>query len=583
VTETHPELAESSSIPRWLAHPVVVPASVFLAVVAVHLWHLGTVPLSGTEGHRVIPGHLMLERGEWVLPHLFDQLYLRKPPGQPWTLAVFEALFGPSEWVWRLPSVLAAGALAAWVAALSRRWFGGVAGLASGVSCFTLVALWAQNRSADIDAANTLWTVATGLALIHVAVWRPATIGPALAWTAGIGVSFAAALLYKGPACLPVVVGALLSPALVGASDPEAAWRTSWRRGASWRWLLRLPVWGGLLLGFSGFGAWLLAVWWKLSERGDRDLRGVSEAGDRLLDVLQIPAAIGMLGQLWLFALPVSAVLLALPWLLRAWSGEAAAAIRAVVAALAVGGLVYVINGIYNPRYAYPLLPLLCPLAGAFAEAWRRGTFPEALRLRARQFGTVIAVVVPVVAMGFVVYEARMSPPGFPVWLWLSGLLGLVAGAVAVACWIRQRVAWAAALTAATFVALHFPLAHQKNNHRWDESYYHSAEILRSSLPPNTTLRYGEIVWHHPEVFFYLDRAVKHLPRGGPQPLTFAPQPLLLSRREWKRWQQAMPESFDEPWVLPQGDPAPVLVQYRGPSEPDAATTREPEESYENP
>jgi 4-amino-4-deoxy-L-arabinose transferase-like glycosyltransferase len=64
---------------------------------------LGSSGLSQSEGHRAIPGWTMLERGNWIVPHLFEQPYLRKPPGMPWAVALY--LLGP----WRERVVRADG------------------------------------------------------------------------------------------------------------------------------------------------------------------------------------------------------------------------------------------------------------------------------------------------------------------------------------------------------------------------------------------------------------------------------------------------------------------------------------------
>src|SRR5439155_24341130 len=118
-------------------------------------------------------------------------------------------LFGESEFVWRLPSVLAAAAMAAFIGIMTARWFDRIAGLTAGVACISLVALWSQSRSADIDSLNTFATIGTALCLIDL-VWNPLS-RPAI-WIPIGGLFFGAALLIKLPACLPVVVGSIVCP-----------------------------------------------------------------------------------------------------------------------------------------------------------------------------------------------------------------------------------------------------------------------------------------------------------------------------------------------------------------------------------
>ncbi|MBB6430514.1 ArnT family glycosyltransferase [Algisphaera agarilytica] len=132
---------------------------------AAALWPgLADAPLTGTEGHRAMTGSQMLERGEYVVPTLFGQTYLRKPPGQYWLIAGAEGVVGqPTEWVWRLPGVLSIAGLVALLAWWGGRWFGTMGALAAGAAAVSLFSWWTMARSADIDAANTL---AVGLCVV---------------------------------------------------------------------------------------------------------------------------------------------------------------------------------------------------------------------------------------------------------------------------------------------------------------------------------------------------------------------------------------------------------------------------------
>src|SRR6476619_5556897 len=92
---------------RWVA-----AGAVFLLTLACHLPHLGQAPFSGTEPHRALPAHHMVETGDWVIPVLLGRPYLAKPPLHYWVLASFEVVAGPSEFVWRLPSAVSSALLA---------------------------------------------------------------------------------------------------------------------------------------------------------------------------------------------------------------------------------------------------------------------------------------------------------------------------------------------------------------------------------------------------------------------------------------------------------------------------------------
>ena len=65
---------------------------IFLLGIALHLPAIFAPPLSGTEAHRVITGAQMYERGEYVVPRLYDAVYLRKPSLIYWTHALIATI-----------------------------------------------------------------------------------------------------------------------------------------------------------------------------------------------------------------------------------------------------------------------------------------------------------------------------------------------------------------------------------------------------------------------------------------------------------------------------------------------------------
>ena len=111
---------------RAVAKRGVPLAAVFLAALFVYGYRVGDAPLDRTEPHRAVVAHQMVLSGDWLVPHLNGEVYLRKPPLIYWAEAASEKLTGRAEpWVWRLPSVLGSAlCLAAVVAAWAGRWFG---------------------------------------------------------------------------------------------------------------------------------------------------------------------------------------------------------------------------------------------------------------------------------------------------------------------------------------------------------------------------------------------------------------------------------------------------------------------------
>src|SRR5947209_9422011 len=74
---------------------------------AIYLPWLGTPELRSEEGHRVLPAIEMLKTGNFLVPSIGGQPYLRKPPLVNWMIAgVFKLTDTRNEWTARLPSAL---------------------------------------------------------------------------------------------------------------------------------------------------------------------------------------------------------------------------------------------------------------------------------------------------------------------------------------------------------------------------------------------------------------------------------------------------------------------------------------------
>ncbi|MEW6695320.1 Undecaprenyl phosphate-alpha-4-amino-4-deoxy-L-arabinose arabinosyl transferase [Tepidimonas thermarum] len=170
------------------------------------LVHLGGAPLFDVdEGAFSEATREMLERGDYLSTWLNGAPRFDKPILIYWLQALAVAVFGVTEWAFRLPSALAAcgWAWAVW-AFVRPRWGREVALGALLVTC-TALGPWAIGRAATADALLNLW-----LALALFDAWRHWESGaraPLLrsyAWM-GLGV------LTKGPVAIliPLAVTAL--------------------------------------------------------------------------------------------------------------------------------------------------------------------------------------------------------------------------------------------------------------------------------------------------------------------------------------------------------------------------------------
>lgn len=139
----------------------------FLLIVAVwagiYLPGLGFLEIRGEEGRRILPAVSMLETGNWLVPHIDDVPYLRKPPMVNWLVATSFILSGHhNEWTARLPSALAIVALGLGVFIGLRRWLGTDHAVFAALAVLTTSELIDKGRLIEIDA---LYTAAFGLAL----------------------------------------------------------------------------------------------------------------------------------------------------------------------------------------------------------------------------------------------------------------------------------------------------------------------------------------------------------------------------------------------------------------------------------
>ena len=226
---------------------VVLQLAVLLAVcVAVYWFRLGEGGFFGTEAHRAVPAYEMLEHAQslddWLVPRMFEQPYLRKPPGMPWAIAGMSAIFGETVFAARAVSALSCTLMAFLAFVFARRWFGPQAGLPAGLAQTLMPVLWETGRSAEIEPLNNLGTQIAALLLIealifakavrNAAVPEPPRHAQSLASAVGhvatkevplwFGAAFGIAwfMLAKGPASAPVVL-AIIGAACIVRRSPS--------------------------------------------------------------------------------------------------------------------------------------------------------------------------------------------------------------------------------------------------------------------------------------------------------------------------------------------------------------------------
>ncbi|HSV16171.1 MAG TPA: hypothetical protein VLI90_18055 [Tepidisphaeraceae bacterium] len=506
MTHAAPELLRRAPSSDDVARAIRDLLLVLLAGLFVYCWRLGDSPLDRTEPHRALVAHQMASGGEWLIPHLFGEVYLRKPPLIYWVQAATEKLVGHgNEFVWRLPSAVGSALLAVALAWWAGRWFGSFARLPAGFACLALIAVWEQDRGADIDALNTVASVLAAMVILEILFGREpaAPIAPAesrtipvrssfsFAWTFALAITTWATLMLKGPGGFPPILGAILGPAIV---------LRTWRR-------LRQPsLWLGLLLGIAGFVTYGVLVKLQIHRRGlVTDKAGLKEAMQRMLlhDVHQIVPALSAPFIALLFAIPVS---LAIPFALGlVWpepkDNPRRQRVLAIVGAIAAALVIWVIAGNGNPRYEYVALPLLAPLVGAVAVGWREGQFSPATVERLR--GIMISIGGLWVGVQLAMTRAIWLRATDRASLTIAAGLSLILAAAAAFLWARSRYRLAAPLLAVVILLLTVPLSDRKNIERRRKSAQSTAQQLRSIVGDGTTVGVGSMVRDMPELFYY--------------------------------------------------------------------------------
>jgi 4-amino-4-deoxy-L-arabinose transferase-like glycosyltransferase len=171
----------------------------------------------------------MLAGGEWLVPHVGNDLYADKPPLFFWLQALFLGATGSLRIAFLLPSLLSAIGCVLLVHDLARRLWNRETGLVAGLLLLITVQFVWQARQAQIDATLCFWTTLSLYGLLRHALqgpqWRWYAIGCA---AAGFGV------ITKGVGFLPLLI-------LLPLWGLHLRWRNTTLVGSA-RWLWGVPA-----------------------------------------------------------------------------------------------------------------------------------------------------------------------------------------------------------------------------------------------------------------------------------------------------------------------------------------------------
>ncbi len=158
---------------------------------------IGSIEIKGgEEGRRILPAITMLETGNWIVPYIGGEPYLRKPPLLNWIIAGSFQLTGlRAEWTARLPSALAVLALAVVLIGAGSRWLTPGGALLASIFALANLGMLEKGRLAEIEA---LYAALTGMALVCWLVWWREERSPWLTWLVPFAL-LGVGLLAKGP------------------------------------------------------------------------------------------------------------------------------------------------------------------------------------------------------------------------------------------------------------------------------------------------------------------------------------------------------------------------------------------------
>src|SRR5271165_6302746 len=334
---------------------------IILLWAAIYLPGLGSVQLEHEEPRRALPGIHMLASGDWLVPRVGSEPYLRKPPLLNWTIALSCKLAGGvSELAVRLPSVLATMMLSVAIFGIAGpRWLGRRGGLVAAIFFLANFTMIETGRLAELEA---LYVSLTGIALIlWMTSWRNET-GPWQLWL--LPAPFLAlGMLTKGPTHLIFYYGVIL-PVLVFAQDtrslrhPAHFFSLVLILGALICWAIPCSL---AVSSHNPIGVW--RFWW-----GELASRASAESGEHF--------------RLWIWLLNGPQTLKNfLPWTLMLpllWRKETVAQLagaadsgprelalfRGARWGMVATSLLMILLPNGSPRYIYPLIVVPCLLLG---------------------------------------------------------------------------------------------------------------------------------------------------------------------------------------------------------------------------
>ena len=409
--------------PLVLAGCIVYAALWFAALAQRPLYH-------PDEGRYAEIPREMLERGDWIVPHLNGFIYIEKPPLQYWMTALAYRAFGEHEWTARLWTGLTGFLTLALVTAFVTRQSGVRHGIFTAVLSGSTLFWLLMGHQLTLDTSLTFFMTAALLAFCasQRAPGRGGRLYTALMWLA-----LGCAVLTKG-------FVALLLPA--AAFVIYMVWQRDWQRWRSAR------LGSGALIVVAVVVPWMLAIQQRVPQFFDffvireHFLRYLTPIAER--------------GEPWWYFVPILLAGL-LPWtavyasaLFNGWRvpeprGQFSQRLLLWVSAVTIGVFFSASHSKLSP-YILPMFPILWVLLGSdsVGPRWSR-TFESGWATSA-----LLAVAGAAAAL-WLTLHANSEPTQFLIGL--RAVLLAIVTAIALGV-VVSTLAWRAESTALAVIAL---------------------------------------------------------------------------------------------------------------------------------
>lgn len=334
----------------------------FGLVVFLHGSLLPHLELQGEEGRRVIAAREMITSGDYVIPTVWGEPYLNKPPLYPW-LTVLASNFtggGVGSTAVRIPALLATLLTGFLLFLTGSRMNRPRTGIFAAVLFLLCPVVIRKSTLGETDLLLTSGVAIYALEMLVITRTPKNRFFSSIWMTTGLCIAF----LAKGPSALPFVIGIMLATA---KRDGIAVHRDP-------RW------WGPPLLAMGFSSLWALAVTLQLDQMGSSLsaveiwFGEVSRSGSQdgwwihrwefILGVLfgYLPASL-----LVLFSGPMKSG--------RGWLGDPRH--RSLALSIVIPFIVLLLWPSVQPRYLLPALPLIAWLAASILDSSLAGEFPS--------------------------------------------------------------------------------------------------------------------------------------------------------------------------------------------------------------